>query len=86
MVYYFNQKFSNFDSMDESEIFVKKVGAKIKILRKKQGLSQVALSYDLDLSKQSICNIEAGKKNLTLKTILKISKALGTNPSELLDV
>jgi transcriptional regulator with XRE-family HTH domain len=55
-------------------------------LRKKQGLSQVALSYDLDLSKQSISNIEAGKKNLTLKTILKISKALGATPSELIDV
>ena len=72
--------------MDESDLFVKKVGGKIKNLRKKQGLSQVALSYDLDLSKQSICNIESGKKNLTLKTNLKISKALGTNPSELLDV
>lgn len=72
--------------MDESDLFVKKVGAKIKLLRKKQGLSQVALSYDLDLSKQSISNIEAGKKNLTLKTILKISKALGIRPSELIDV
>jgi DNA-binding XRE family transcriptional regulator len=86
MVYFFIQKFSNFDSMDESDLFVKKVGAKIKHLRKEHGLSQVALSYDLDLSKQSICNIEAGKKNLTLKTILKISKALGTKPSELLEV
>jgi transcriptional regulator with XRE-family HTH domain len=72
--------------MDESDLFIKKVGAKIKQLRKKQGLSQVALSYDLDLSKQSISNIEAGKKNLTLKTILKISKALGATPSELIDV
>ena len=72
--------------MQDTKAFQKKVGAKVKKIRVAKRIRLVDLSYDLDLTKQAVNNIEAGRKNITLGTILKLSNALEIEPWELLDV
>jgi len=72
--------------MQDPKVFQKKVGAKIKKIRIEKGMKQVDLAYDIDVNKQAINNIEAGRKNITLSTVLKLSNALGITPSELFEV
>ena len=72
--------------MADAKVFQKKVGAKIKKIRISKQIKQIDLAYDLDLNKQALNNIEAGRKNITISTILKISQALNVRPSELLEV
>lgn len=47
----------------------------VKMLRKKQGLSQEALAEKLNLSRITISNLELGK-NATLDTLLKVFQHL----------
>ncbi len=72
--------------MLEAEKFYKKVGVKIKKLRLEKKMKQIELAYDCDFKKQTMAKIEAGKMNLTLKTLIKLSEALNTTPSNILDV
>ena len=57
----------------------------IKILRKRKNLTQEELAELADLSISYVKQIESckGYKNLTLTTILKLSKALDTTISNL---
>ncbi len=68
--------------MNEQE-YIQKLGECIKQLRKKRGISQTDLAYDCDFEKQNMRRIEAGKTNPTIKTLLKISKALKVSITEL---
>lgn len=72
--------------MQDPKVFQKRVGAKIKKIRIEKGIKQVDLAYDIDVNKQAINNIEAGRKNITLSTVLKLCNALGIAPSELFEV
>jgi len=58
------------------EEFLKKLGLKIKAIRTAKGLSldQLATGYRFD--KASLSRLEAGKSNITLKTLFKLSLAL----------
>jgi transcriptional regulator with XRE-family HTH domain len=66
--------------MSTNELF----GNLIKNLRNKQSLSQEGLSDKTGLDRTYISLLERGKKNPSLLTILKICKALGILPSELM--
>ncbi len=68
--------------MDKS--FLKKVGNRIKSLRKKRGLSQEDLACDADISRSTISMIETAQNDITLSKIKKIAKALEVEPYELL--
>ena len=68
--------------MDEKK-YIERLGQHIKELRKKKGISQIDLAYDCDFEKQNMRRIEAGKTNPTIKTLLKIAKALNISISEL---
>ncbi len=63
----------------------KKVGLKIRELRKKRGLTQEELAFEADLHRAYIGQIERGEKNLGLQNLEKIAKALKTTPSKLLN-
>ena len=76
----------NFWYMADAKAFQKKVGAKIKKIRISKQIKQIDLAYDLDINKQALNNIEAGRKNITLSTILKLSHALNVHPYELLEI
>ncbi|GAB4007134.1 hypothetical protein GCM10028808_10430 [Spirosoma migulaei] len=55
----------------------KLIGSKILEARKAKGLTQTELGELLGVSKVTINGYEAGKQNLTLETLERITKALG---------
>lgn len=63
----------------------KKLGERIKRLRKEKGFTQEKFAELTKIEARSIVDIEAGKRNPTLKTLTKIAKALGILTSSLLD-
>jgi len=63
----------------------KKFGDKLRELRKQKGLSQEGLALKSGLHRTYISDIERGSRNLSLKNIDKIAKALGLRAKSLLD-
>lgn len=63
----------------------KKFGDKLRELRKQKGFSQEALAFRSALHRTYISDIERGSRNVSLKNIEKIAKALGISPKFLLD-
>jgi len=61
-------------------------GKHVRELRLKKVISQEELAALTELDRTYISGIERGKRNLSLKNILRVAKALGVSPSELLDV
>ncbi len=61
--------------MDNKKILIR-FGEKVRILRKKKGLSQEELSFRAELHRTYIGMIERAEKNITLINIEKIAKAL----------
>lgn len=61
-----------------------KFGNKIQILRKTKNLSQEEFAHLCGLHRTYIGMIERGEKNITLKNIEKLSRALDINISDLL--
>jgi len=53
-------------------------------LRKAKGWSQEKLAEKADLHRNYASSSERGERNVSLKNICKIAKALGIKPSELL--
>lgn len=63
----------------------KKFGNKLREFRKQKGFSQEKLAFKCDLHRTYISDIERGSRNVSLKNIDKIAKALGIPPKLLLD-
>ena len=63
----------------------KKFGDKLRQIRKQKGLSQEKLALKCGLHRTYISDIERGSRNVSLKNIEKIAKALGISPKALLD-
>lgn len=61
----------------------KKFGDKLREFRKQRGLSQEDLALKSGLHRTYISDIERGSRNLSLKNIEKIAKALGIKPQDL---
>ncbi len=62
----------------------KDVGFRIREVRQEQGLSQEKLATLADLHRAYIGQIERGEKNIGLKNLEKIAKALNVNIKDLL--
>ena len=62
-----------------------KVGAKIKYARKAKRLKQQELAKELNLSRASMVNIEAGRQHITLDKLIKICELTGFKISEFLE-
>jgi len=62
-----------------------KFGQKIKEIRNQKGFSQEVLASKSGLHRTYISDIERGDRNVSIKNIEKIAKALGIKPSELLN-
>ena len=63
--------------------FLKRIGRNIKTIREKKGITQKELADLCDFEKPSMNRLEAGRTNVTAKTLLKIAKALHVDPSDL---
>ena len=61
-----------------------KFGKKAKELRLQKNMSQAGLAKILGVHPTYISGIERGVRNMALKNIEKLAKALGVLPSELL--
>lgn len=64
----------------------KLIGSRIKILRKKKGLSQEELAEKAHITAKHVSSIELGKENPTFETFLTLSTALEVEVWELLNV
>lgn len=62
----------------------KKFGDKVRELRRVKGLSQEELAFRAGVHRNYLGGIERGERNPALDNIAAIAKALGVNPSELL--
>lgn len=72
----------------EKDLVLRKIGAKIKEVRLSKGLSQVELVARMEISTDpnNISRLEAGRSNLTMFTLYRISKALEVPMKDLIDV
>ena len=61
-----------------------KLGQNLKKIRTQKKMSQGDIARNLGVDRGYIINIENGKKNPTLATVDKLSKALGVSADELL--
>lgn len=64
---------------------LEKFGDRIRELRKSRGLSQEELAELAGLHRNYIGGIERGERNIALLNIVRLAKALGVSPSELLN-
>lgn len=59
-------------------------GAAVRTRRKVIGLSQEALANLAEIDRSHMGKIERGERNVTLLNVLRIARAIGAKPSELL--
>ena len=64
---------------------LRKLGRTIRAYRNKIRLSQEELAAEADVHRTYIGMIERGEKNVTFLTILRLSKTLNVDASELLE-
>ncbi len=64
---------------------LKRFGRNVRHYRKKKKLSQEKLAELANLHRTYIGQVENGKRNVALKNVAKLAKALKTTPAELLD-
>jgi transcriptional regulator with XRE-family HTH domain len=61
------------------------IGENIKTLRQRKKISQENLAGIAEIDRRYIQSIEKGKRNISLNTLYKISKALDIKMSEILE-
>ena len=64
---------------------LKKIGRTIVNLRKESKLTQEDLAGLSNLDRSYLSEIENGRKNMSVKTFIKLSKSLNVKPSSLLE-
>lgn len=72
--------------MNNYEDLAYRISRRIKALRKEQGLTVQELAYRCDIERSNLSRIEAGRSNLTLKTMCIICNALKIKLKDLIDV
>jgi len=66
------------------DLYRKILGRNVRRFRKKLGMSQEALAEKADMHWTYISGVERAKYNLSLNSLVRIAKALGREPYELL--
>ncbi len=69
----------------EEEKYIINLGYNIGRIRKQKNISQKKLAETIDIEPPNLRRIEAGKTNPTIKTLYRISKALGVKIESLLE-
>ena len=64
---------------------IQKLGAAIREYRLAQRISQDNFADKIDMHRAYYGAIERGNQNITIATLLRICKGLGTTPSKVLD-
>lgn len=63
----------------DSEVIIKGIGMRIRQLRKERNMTLVNLGDLCDMEKQAVQRLELGGTNPTIKTLVKIAKALNVH-------
>lgn len=71
--------------MDEQEI-LKKIAFNIKIERMRKNLTQFKFAEMINVHEKYIGQVESGRQNIILKTLIKISKALDVDLKKLVNI
>ncbi len=66
--------------------FLKQIGKNLKKERNKNGFTQEMIAEINNIDYKYYQRIEAGTVNITIKTLLKLSKSLNINPCKLFDI
>lgn len=66
------------------DVFLKKLGLKLKELRENKGLSQFQLAIEAEIPKNQVGRIERGQINTSVYTLKRISDALEVSLADLL--
>ncbi len=69
--------------MARSADILMKFGARVRQLREEQGYSQEAFAHECGLDRTYVGGIERGERNLALRNVEKVARALGISISEL---
>ncbi len=59
------------------------IGSRVRLARRRAGLTQEVLARASGLSRTSIVNIETGAQGLKIDTLVNVAEALGVCPSSL---
>jgi transcriptional regulator with XRE-family HTH domain len=62
---------------------LKKFGERVRALREQLGLSQEALAAEAGIHRTYMGGVERGERNICLRNIIRLAKALGVHPREL---
>jgi transcriptional regulator with XRE-family HTH domain len=65
--------------MTENQPFYKELGSQIKVARQKSRLTQESLAEKVSLTRTTITNIEKGRQQLLVHTLVDIAKALNVS-------
>jgi putative transcriptional regulator len=71
--------------MEKKSVLVTKLGAHIRKIREKKGISQSGLAKLVDKERQSIQRLEAGNMNPTFYYLCEIADGLKVDVEELLN-
>ena len=61
----------------------KRLGTNLKRIRTKQSINKIEIAKTLGVDRSFVSNIENGKNNPTLSTIIKLAQALDVSVDEL---
>ncbi|HEX9982609.1 MAG TPA: helix-turn-helix transcriptional regulator [Thermoanaerobaculia bacterium] len=64
---------------------LRKLGSRIREIRKERGLNQEALAFDAGLALNSIATIERGEANPSVAVLLAIARVLKVRVRDLVD-
>jgi len=62
---------------------LKRIGLRTRELRRQRGLTQEETAAKLDLEVQNYSDLERGKRNVTVNTLLRVAAVLGVDIAEL---
>jgi transcriptional regulator with XRE-family HTH domain len=62
---------------------LKQFGDRVRALRERAGLSQEGLAAKVGVHRTYLGGVERGERNLCLRNIIRLAKALGVHPGDL---
>lgn len=69
--------------MTDYQVEIKNIAKRIKDIRRNKKLTVQEVAYRCDIERSNLSRIEAGRTNLTIKTICLICNALDVNISDI---
>lgn len=70
--------------MDNKSIDLKQIGLRIRAARTERGMSQEDLAYEAGIAVSNISDIELGKKDIRVSTLIHVLEALRVSADEIL--